>query len=372
MEKTKILFVTTGLNVGGAERSLFNLVTGDDVENFNFTIISLCNLGYWGEELKKLKINVETLELERWPRLFFGIAKLVKLSRSGDFDVIQGWMYHGNFAAFIAWILCNRKPRLFWSIRQTLYDIRNEKLLTALVIKANRFFSKYVSGTIYNSELSKAQHERIGFDTHRSHIIPNGFEGNKLYLLQGEKPSVRKSIGLSEQDVVVGHVARFHPMKNHRQFIRVAEKLLNTDETLKFVLVGKNVEKNCRNLVQERYRENILFYDETSAIFDFYKAFDIFCLCSSWGEGFPNVLAEAMLHECACVTTNVGDAANILGKCGWIVEPNQDEKLQSALSSIISLSFDERDKLGKKSRQRILKHFSMPEHKCQFKKVWSK
>ena len=63
---------------------------------------------------------------------------------------------------------------------------------------------------------------------------------------------------------------------------------------------------------------------------------DIHILSSSYGEGFPNVVAEAMSHGTPCVVTNVGDSSKIVGNTGWVVKPNDSKKMAKAIREAIN------------------------------------
>ncbi len=90
-------------------------------------------------------------------------------------------------------------------------------------------------------------------------------------------------------------------------------------------------------------------------------ALDVATLCSAWGEGFPNVVGEAMACGVPCVVTDVGDAAWVVGDTGAVVSPGDPAGLGDAWLRLRACGADGRDRLGRAARQRIQQLFSMDE-----------
>jgi len=67
-----------------------------------------------------------------------------------------------------------------------------------------------------------------------------------------------------------------------------------------------------------------------------YCGLDVLCSTSLFGEGFPNVIAEAMACDCPVVTTDVGEAANIVGSLGTVVPPGDYAALCKGLLATVS------------------------------------
>jgi glycosyltransferase involved in cell wall biosynthesis len=97
---------------------------------------------------------------------------------------------------------------------------------------------------------------------------------------------------------------------------------------------------------------------------------DVFCLSSGWGEGFPNVLGEAMACGVPCVATDVGDSAHVLGDTGRVVPPRDPEALAAAWKSLLAIPRGVRQTLGERGRQRVIEHFSLEAVVHQYEELY--
>ena len=98
---------------------------------------------------------------------------------------------------------------------------------------------------------------------------------------------------------------------------------------------------------------------ERSDVADLMSAMDVLTLCSAWGEGFPNVLGEAMAVGVPCVATDVGDSALVIGDCGVVIAPRDKTALASGIESLLALPVTERRLLGQRARRRIEDKFTL-------------
>ena len=99
-------------------------------------------------------------------------------------------------------------------------------------------------------------------------------------------------------------------------------------------------------------------------------ALDIVCLCSSWGEGCPNVIGEAMACAIPCVATNIGDSARVLNQHGEVVEPNNPEMLSKSILRLLAMPVAVREKVGTEARKHIIDNYSIERIANQYVEIY--
>jgi glycosyltransferase involved in cell wall biosynthesis len=87
-----------------------------------------------------------------------------------------------------------------------------------------------------------------------------------------------------------------------------------------------------------------------------YNALDVCCLSSAFGEGFSNVLGEAMACGIPCVATDVGDAGRIIDTCGVVVHPGDPRRLAEALRRVLTAAGPHQKRA---CRERVEREFSL-------------
>jgi len=356
-----ITHIITGLETGGAEHSLLNLLScGLEKEHMN-RVVSLGETGPVGRRIQELGVSVTSLGMGRGRPTVSGLRTLKETIQDSPADIIQGWIYHGNLATLFARKYSKNKPTIFWNIRQSLYNITEEKWLTRQVIRLHRRFSNTPHGIIYNSTVSKEHHEKYGIVNPNSIVIPNGIDTEKFIFSAETRTEMRSKLDIPNDVFVVGHVARFHHMKDHTTFLKAADLVLEQYPNTHFLLCGLNVTNENNEFLKEmsqRVRSKAIFLGERGDVQNVMTAIDVFCQ-SSRSEAFPNVLCEAMSTSIPCVATSVGDSELIVDSSGILVPPQDQSSLASGLIELLSLSKKERQDLGQRARDRIVENFNL-------------
>jgi glycosyltransferase involved in cell wall biosynthesis len=185
--------------------------------------------------------------------------------------------------------------------------------------------------------------------------------------------AVRKELGLKEESLLIGMAARFDPMKDHQNFLSAASALAEENENVCFLLLGEGITgenpffRDSLNHGPLSGRLFLLGFREDVARVT--AALDIATL-SSFGEGFPNAIGEAMACGIPCVVTDVGDSAFLVGDCGEVVPPGDMQGLLEAWKKILNLSRHDRQALGLRARKRVENKFDLKIISESYKKLY--
>ncbi|MBN2386538.1 MAG: glycosyltransferase [Anaerolineales bacterium] len=367
----RLLHVITGLQVGGAELALQRLLVGLDRAEFEPAVVALTGDGPVGEGLRARGIPVTTLELAPGrpdPRLVLGLRRVL---RCFDPDLVQSWMYHADLVAALA---VPRRIPLVWNIHHTVADLAGLKPATRLVVRWNARLSHSAPDRIVCcAEATRTTHAALGYCTERMLVIPNGVDPDIFRPDPAARGEVREQLGLDPAAPLIGMCARFHPDKDHQTFLQAAELLHAGRPGVGFVLWGSGVVPDNPSLAgwigtgSLRNRLHLLGQRDDSPRLA--AALDLATL-SSASEAFPTVLVEAMACGVPCVTTDVGDAARIVGATGLTVPCRDPQALAAAWERVLVQPAGERLALGAAARQRVVENFTLARTTALYVKLY--
>ncbi|MBS1188453.1 MAG: putative Phosphatidylinositol alpha-mannosyltransferase [Rhodocyclaceae bacterium] len=366
MSSTRILIVITGLQVGGAESMLFQLLTRWS-KAISPVVVSLSDLGTIGDRLRRHGVRVETLGIGS-TGLSRGLLRLYRLCRAERPDAVFTWLYHADLlGGLVARAAGCRK--VIWNLRNTVIPWHAARWHVHLAARMCVLLSWWLPREVLCCSTRAAEaHARLGYRS-RFRIIPNGFDCHRFQPDPGAGTALRRELGIPDRCLVVGRVARDDPQKDIPSFLAAAAELHSSLPDVRFVLAGKGLDTNNPAIVGDiqrlRLTDAVCLLGHRDDIPGLVAGFDLM-VSSSIAEAFPNVLGEAMAAGVPCVATDVGDSATLLGGCGVIVPPGEPHRLAEACKEILSLDSESRSSLGRRARERIGKHYDLAEIAKQY------
>ncbi len=365
MAPKRILFLTTGLYVGGAELMLLRLLSLMDRSRFEPSVISLIHVGPVGEKIEQLGISVRSLGMQPGKPNLASIWRLVRWLQRDRPHAMQTWMYHADLLGGVAARLAGQIP-IAWGIRYSDPLAQGYGSFTASTIKLCARLSRWVPKRIVCcSEASRQAHAAFGYAADKMLVIPNGVDLAVLKPDPEARRITRQDLAIPTEAAVIGLVGRFHPQKDHQNFVRAAKLLVSVRSSVHFVLCGEGVTWDNGELVawidEAGIRENCRLLGPREDVPQLMASFDLATSSSSFGEGFANVVSEAMSCGVPCVVTDVGDSAYIVGPTGIVVPPRDAAALAGAWERMLDLDREQLVQAGLQARQRIKDHFDLPQ-----------
>ena len=361
--------------------ALYKLLCGMNRQRFAAEVVVLRTKGSQGtigESIEKLGLRVHELGIVRRRFRAMDFVRLLQIVHKCSPDIVQTWLYHPNVLGGIAARLCGVR-HLVWNLRSSPPIEGRASRSRMWAFKAGRLLSSWLPEAIVScSDVAMRKHLSEGYRPKRAIVIPNGFEVDNCP--SNESTGFRHELGLRATAILIGMVARFHPDKDHKTFVRAAGYLNQNNpgylerHDIHFVLCGEHITWENPQLAAWidgyglRSRFHLLGRRTDPA--PIISSFDIASL-TSVSEAFPNVVGEAMACEVPCVVTDVGEAAFVVGPTGTIVKPGDAESVAAAWQTLVEMGKTGRQQIGRAAKERIRAGFSIRNTIEQYEALYS-
>lgn len=371
----RVLHVIPGLGVGGAERCLATLVSatpqkatpqkatpqkGAPLDHHIANLLAPAD-GPIADMVQESGVPVTDLELTGLRTLPRTVSRLARLIRETRPDVVQGWMYYGDLLATLALGRSGRRrdTRLIWGVRCSDMDLRRYGRRLRLTVRACARLSRRPETVIANSAAGRAAHIALGYHADDFRVIPNGIDTERFRPVEGARKALAADLGLDPGRPMTALVARVDPMKDHDTFLDIVA----SRPEVQFIAAGAGTEALPD-------RPNLRRTGAWSDMPALYPALDALLLTSAFGEGFPNVIGEAMACGVPVVTTPVGDAAEIVGDTGEIAPVGDAPALAAGLDRLLADNATARNVRRQTARARIVGHYSVARMLAAFTELY--
>lgn len=359
-EPLRLVFVVTGLGGGGAENALLNLCRHILAIRPDTSMVVICLIGAGdgsiATELRRLNIKVIALSSARRPSAWWSLLRKLVYLQSFRPHLVQGWMYHGNVAA---WWLRNAlfpgaglagSVHSLWTqpkhVSRVLWTARTLNLLGCWLD---------VEHTFYAGNASLQQHVDAGFPVRASSVLPNGVRievtGSELEECIDPTPAP-----------VVAHVSRAHFDKDNGNFIRTVATLEARQFRCVVMLLGSGLDEGFMKRELPDYQQfryvTVQALGFRTDVRTLLRKTSV-VLLTSRSEAFPVSLVEGLGAGAVCVSTDVGDCGAIIGDCGCVVPPGRADLLAEAVMHWATESHQNREFWARRSRARATEYFSL-------------
>jgi glycosyltransferase involved in cell wall biosynthesis len=358
--RIKVLHVILSLDYGGTEKVVVDLANNLSRDTFETSIICMDRYGGRASELKK---DVLIYLMVRKPGLsvknFYSFYKLIKRVKP---DIV----HFRNFATYFWGCVVSRFSSKNCKI---VYSDHSEIILNYETNERGKLFLrklfKHTTDNFMTNSLTFKEKlvECVHIDPKNIVVIQNGVDTSKYYPMDSvQKRVLRDKFGFGNQEYIIGIVASFSPKKNISLAIKAMVDITSKLPSAILVLVGKGEQgKELKELVKKNdLSDKVHFPGLIKEVNKFLNILDLFLLPSSYGEGMPNAVLEAMAAKVPVVASDIRGNIEILqcGKRGLLFKNNDKDSL---VDTVLRLANDKifSNQIAEKAYQHVKENMSL-------------
>lgn len=363
----KILHIITGLDGGGAEKTLLKICQKSYNSNNIHSVISLQTDGVLLRDFQSSGINVNNFNFNKNILDIFEIIKLFFFIKKFKPNIVMTWLYHADFIGLLMKFYFKDSFKLIWNIRCSDINFNNYSNITKYLFHALKKYSHIPNTITFNSFKGKEFHLSQGYINGNIKIIPNFVDTKYWKFSEIERKEIRDKLIIDKNTFLIANIGRYDPQKDHNTFVESAKILIKKGLDIKFLIIGKNT--NNIN-IQKDIRDYFIILDYQKEIKKYYSALDLLILSSSYGEGFSNVILESMSMSIPCIVSNVGDNKRIVSNDKYVFEKKDFVLLSTIIQNFIKLNKNLKDQIKRTNRKNIEENYDIKNLLNKFNKLW--
>lgn len=351
-----ILRLRDANRVGGPEKTILDTALEIDSAKFRFTIASFVQKNHSSNELleQSRKLGISTCALVAKENNYISeILNLSTIFRKYSINILHAHDYRSRFIGYWA-ARMTRIPAV-----TTLHGWIQNAPKEAFYAAFDRLVLRYYKRIIVVSQDLECKLISYGFPREKIFLLHNAIDGKIPHTRV--RSSIHEILGLDRDTKLVGSIGRLSQEKGLEDLIRATPRILSQHPKTKILIIGEGPERNKLECMvsNKGMREDILFLGFVSNMDELYQDIDLVVL-SSYTEGLPKVLLEALRHGKPVVATNVGGVPEIIlpGQTGVLVAPHSPEALARAICDLLHDPVKARY-LGERGMELIRKCFSL-------------
>lgn len=352
----KILYSCLSKSWGGME--MFTLTAVKQLLNRNISVELLCAAeSRIHIEANNLGLIVHPIKVS-WLSMLPNIIRLSLLIKRNKYQIIH------TQASFDLWLIV---PAL--KILQSQIPVILTKQVGSYIVKKDLLhkwiYKRLTYALAISSSIQKNLLDTCPLPENKVLLLHNGIDTKRFNPKIIDRMIVRKEFKVTDEEILIGMVARFSPGKGHEEFLYAAKELNKRYSNLKFIVVGEpsrgenDYAEKIKKLSAEYGLGNLIFTGFRSDTPEVLAAMDIFVF-PSHAEAFGIALAEAMAMGKPSVCSNAEGILDVAadGETSLLFENKNADDLIKKMSALIESS-ELRNKFSVAARKRAVENFDL-------------
>lgn len=337
--------------MGGAERQICDLADGLSSRGYHVIITYILKPAIVSPRCNQ--VEVVWLGGGRTLRsMIKALMSLTKIIKTVKPDVVHSHMFHANILTRLTQLF-SKTQRVVCTAHSNNEGGKLRMFLYRITEPLDHVFTNVSQNAVEDFKKKRA--------TSKNKIIAvhNGIDINYFKFDKNNRDVIREQLSLSNKKVFIA-IGRFHEAKDYPNLLRAFQALHLRHSDVHLLIAGDGELRNKLEtyITDNSLNDNVTLLGIRNDIPGLLSAADVFVLSSAW-EGFGLVVAEAMACERVVVATDCGGVAEVVGREGFLVKPQDSKCLESAMAESISLTVEQLEKMGIASRKRIVDKYSL-------------